>query len=722
MIIGSEDGITGGLDGGNPDGRAAFRPHGRADLLRPVRARRRARLVPPSAKLPGPPRVTPGIVLAATDHDRNGGRTAAASPGVGGGRGAGSGRGSGGWNPGAGGYGAGGFGSGDWDPGPGGHGAEDWNRGPGGRDTGAGGAGAEDWDTGGGGGWDSGPGDRWEQEKGSRGAELASSPPIFEETGRQILDWARARSLGASSVLGISVVLTLCAVVWLTAGTRSGNFRASAALLAGYAMLVVGRGLLTRPGVGGRRAGRFAAARPAALARTSWLATLGWTLAECVIYAGLAIGAAADHWPGVWTLAIAVLSLVGVRELMAASAWPAGPDDPDQGPLRRAAAVVMRMPAGGRLLLIGLVGPVWGNRAVLFALLDWTIIAIGLSLASQQGPARKPVRPAAPELTGPGRLPPAAPPSLAVLLVPADGGRVAGVQLDGPPDDDTSADAVPVETVPVETVPVETGAAEAAASGAGPDGSEPAGAESGGATVPFDIATDVPPLPAGTGKRKAGRGERQRPETTPDEQAWRDRLIMLRDDGALARYLGGLVRGNLLPLPPAVLGLVATALLAHLGLRSLPGILVLSPGLIMLLAAPGSSNRHAGRLDWLVPAVLLGWQCLYIATVGQAQDVPTPVSFTLCAVLMIRFADLACPGRPVVLARPMGRNWAMEVMEADRERGTALGWEGRMLLLGAGAAAGIGMFAYLALTAYLGGLICVKVLISSARVREGEGR
>jgi hypothetical protein len=157
-------------------------------------------------------------------------------------------------------------------------------------------------------------------------------------------------------------------------------------------------------------------------------------------------------------------------------------------------------------------------------------------------------------------------------------------------------------------------------------------------------------------------------------------------------------------------------------LRSLPGILVLSPGLIMLLAAPGSSNRHAGRLDWLVPAVLLGWQCLYIATVGQAQDVPTPVSFTLCAVLMIRFADLACPGRPVVLARPMGRNWAMEVMEADRERGTALGWEGRMLLLGAGAAAGIGMFAYLALTAYLGGLICVKVLISSARVREGEGR
>jgi hypothetical protein len=45
-----------------------------------------------------------------------------------------------------------------------------------------------------------------------------------------------------------------------------------------------------------------------------------------------------------------------------------------------------------------------------------------------------------------------------------------------------------------------------------------------------------------------------------------------------------------------------------------------------------------------------------------------------------------------------------------------------MLLLGAAAAAGIGMFAYLALTAYLGGLICVKVLTSSAWVREGDGR
>jgi hypothetical protein len=543
---------------------------------------------------------------------------------------------------------------------------------------------------------------------------VAGSPPILAETGRQILDWARARSLGPSSVFGIAVVLTLCAAVWLTAGTRSGNFWAAASLLVGYLAVVAGRGLAARPGSTARRSGRAVAAQPGALARTAWLAALGWTLSECAVYAGLAIGAAADHWPSMWILAIAVLSLAGVRELMAASAWPSGADDQERGLARQAAGAIMRMPAGGRVLLIAIVGPAWGSRAVLLALLDWTIIAIGLSLASQQGPGRKPAAPAAPEhgSSGHGHLRPAEPLSLAVLLVPADGapagdgltdgGLADGGLADGGPADRGAADRGPADPV-AETAAVPLDDVDEASAGT------------------RELA--LPALPAEVGGRTPRPAERQRADTTAAEQAWRDRLIMLRDDGVLARYLGGLVRGNLLPLPPAVLGLVATALLAHLGLQSLPGILVLSPCLIMvLLAAPGSANRHAGRLDWLVPAVLLGWQCLYIATVGQAQGVPTPVSFALCAVLMIRFADLACPGRPVALARSMRRNWAMEVMEADRERGTALGWEGRMLLLGAAAAAGIGMFAYLALTAYLGGLICVKVLTSSAWVREGDGR
>jgi hypothetical protein len=237
-------------------------------------------------------------------------------------------------------------------------------------------------------------------------------------------------------------------------------------------------------------------------------------------------------------------------------------------------------------------------------------------------------------------------------------------------------------------------------------------------------------MPGGPTADTAGPDPADRVEDAPDRaglsaaagQAWRDRLIMLRDDGVLARNLGVLVRGNFLPLPPAMLGLAATAMLAYLGLRSLPGILMLSPCLIMLLAAPGSSNRHAGRLDWLVPAVLLGWQFLYLAAVGQAQKVPAPVTYALCAAILIRYVDLASPGRPVLMARPRRRNWTMELIEADRERGTTLGWEGRMLLMGAAAAAGIGTLAYLALTAYLGVLICAKVLTTCLRLREGDGR
>jgi hypothetical protein len=44
------------------------------------------------------------------------------------------------------------------------------------------------------------------------------------------------------------------------------------------------------------------------------------------------------------------------------------------------------------------------------------------------------------------------------------------------------------------------------------------------------------------------------------------------------------------------------------------------------------------------------------------------------------------------------------------ERGTSLGWEGRMLLAGLAAGIGIATVAYLALTAYLGVLIGAKVV------------
>lgn len=493
--------------------------------------------------------------------------------------------------------------------------------------------------------------------------DLTHNPLFLIENAKAVIEWAHGRALRASSVTGISVVLALCAAAWLTAGTRTGNLWAALALAGSYLAVLAGRALAAGPGPG-RRVRGYATVAPSTRAKTRWLAAIGWSVSECALYAGLAIGATADHWTGMWILAIGVLAMVAVRELMAAAGWPGAQADGDRGLLRRAVTETLRMPPGGRVALVALAAPVWGSRAVLLALLDWTIIAVGFALASTQGPPRKPAAATPPASR------PAGPTGLAMLL-PAGADRM----------DPAAVDALEVPGDDVES-------------------QEEPGAEH-------------PPFPP--------RATAEMSAPDPAEQ-WRDRLFLLRDDGVLARNLGVLVRGNLLPLPPAVLGLVATAVLTYLGMQSVPGILILSPCLIMLLAAPGSGNRHAGRLDWLVPAVLFGWQCLYLTAVGQAQHVPAAATFALCAALAVRYADLACAGRPVTLARPMRRNWTMDLTETDRERGTALGWEGRMLLMGAAAAAGLGTLAYIALAAYLGVLVGAKVLTSCIRLREGDSR
>ena len=135
----------------------------------------------------------------------------------------------------------------------------------------------------------------------------------------------------------------------------------------------------------------------------------------------------------------------------------------------------------------------------------------------------------------------------------------------------------------------------------------------------------------------------------------------------------------------------------------------------MLLAAPGSSNRHCGRFDWLVPVLLLGAQILYLAAAGLATSVPGPVIFVLCSAVLLRYADLAFPGRPVMLVAP--RQPGSEASE----RGTGLGWEGRLLFAGVAAALGIGTYAYIALAAYLGALIGAKAVASCLRPRVGNG-
>jgi hypothetical protein len=419
------------------------------------------------------------------------------------------------------------------------------------------------------------------------------APPVFlVAASRAALAWAHQRYLGLSSACGISVALAGCAAVWFSAGTTSAVVRGVAALWASYLVLAAGRTIAARAaGPDGSSVADRRQAGPAA-----WLAGLGGALAESVVYFGLVEGAAAEHWPGSWKLGVTVLGLVAVRNVMTACSTPYGFGDPAGSVLGGLAEATVTMPAGGRILVIGIVAPIWGVRAAVLVIIAWAISSIGYGLA----------------------------------------GRAA---------------------------------ADLAPEGTGPAGGGPVAAS----------AT----------------------------------LLRLRDDGALARGLGALVRGNLLPLPPAILSLAAVSALAVLGLHGLPGALTIGPAIVMLLAAPGSANAHSGRFDWLLPVLLLGTQVLYLAAVGEGARVPGPVIFALVAALLVRYAELASPSRPVFLTRPRRHlGWG-------REYGTELGWEGRVLLAGLAAALGIATAGFLALTVYLTVLVGAKVVRSCLAPEEG---
>ena len=105
-----------------------------------------------------------------------------------------------------------------------------------------------------------------------------------------------------------------------------------------------------------------------------------------------------------------------------------------------------------------------------------------------------------------------------------------------------------------------------------------------------------------------------------------------------------------------------------------------------MLAALGSRHPHDGPLDWLVPALLLAGEGVFLAALGLARHVIPWVVFTLLAAVVVRHVDLACRARA-------GRGIPADVL--------GLGWEGRMLLGAVAAVAGIAPLAYAALSGYL---------------------
>ena len=197
-------------------------------------------------------------------------------------------------------------------------------------------------------------------------------------------------------------------------------------------------------------------------------------------------------------------------------------------------------------------------------------------------------------------------------------------------------------------------------------------------------------------------------------------IAACRDDGAVARLAGRIVQGQLVPLPPALAGLAATVLLATLGLGNLTGLLAFAPVFAMLLAAPGASHPHDGRLDWLVPLVLQAAQCIYLAALGFAAGVPGPVTFGLIGVVALRQLDVACRARPQAGAGAAGAEVAGAGVAGWPAQRSGLGWDGRILVVGLAALLGFVTFAYLVLTAYLGFLLGRAALSGWLAARESH--
>jgi hypothetical protein len=312
-------------------------------------------------------------------------------------------------------------------------------------------------------------------------------------------------------------------------------------------------------------------------------------------------------------------------------------------PVVRALRVLLACPPGGRVVLIAVAAPVWGARVTLLALLDWGIVATCYALAGR-GPYRAAARAADPE------------------QVPVPAG-----------------------------VPAAAADSEGRAAPAAPSPSRP---DSG-----LDPALDELISAA------AARPRRPKPKPVADPAAVAT-LIACRDDGLVAVRLGQLVRGDFVPLPPAVLGLAATCFLAWLGMRNLPGALVLTPLVVLLLAGFGAASPHDGRLDWMTPAVLLAAQLVYLATVGFSFRIPALVTFGVCALTALRYVEIATSVRPSTWHPP----------------DTRLGWEGRMLVAGLGPMFGIAIVGYLVLAAYLVALVCRGAAASYLAVRDGPGQ
>lgn len=164
-----------------------------------------------------------------------------------------------------------------------------------------------------------------------------------------------------------------------------------------------------------------------------------------------------------------------------------------------------------------------------------------------------------------------------------------------------------------------------------------------------------------------------------------------RDDGPLSRGMGMVVAGQLPPLPPALAGAFVINVLLLVGVAGTESLAVLAPVVTLLLAGPGSSHLHDGRLDWLVPPILRFTEYVFVACVGFAHEVPAPVIVLLLGAMAFHHYDLVQRIRRRVYPPP----WLATF---------GFGWDGRMLVIALGGLTGLVTPVFVLLALYLWGL------------------
>ncbi|MFC5753298.1 DUF5941 domain-containing protein [Actinomadura rugatobispora] len=199
------------------------------------------------------------------------------------------------------------------------------------------------------------------------------------------------------------------------------------------------------------------------------------------------------------------------------------------------------------------------------------------------------------------------------------------------------------------------------------------------------------------------------PVPVPRAGAVRNALPLYRDDGPICLGLGALVRGQLPPLPGALVALAAGALLLAAGIGEERTTALFAPVVALLLTGPAAGHPHHGRFDWLVPPAIRAIEYGYLAALGFAQGVAAPLVYVLIAVLAYHHYDIVYRTRQGF--RP-----------PDRLFRAGLGWDGRMLIVALAGLTGLLPFAYAALAVYLGVLFVTESAATWVRVGHAGGR